>query len=236
MQPSSDARRQTTTRDPRTSAPFYAKYGLLLAMLLGFAAVGSFALHGLAVEREQAQTLVDEARVDLEHGQRARAVLALERAKLLAPRASLVRAALTEAGVREALAVVPRNVAWLAPREWSFLLLTWGWAVGLGLTLGVLANGVSRGARRLLFGASLLFAGAGLGALQSTFTARTLAVVDAATGLLVAPYPGAGATADLPAGVVVTKGARYGAFVQVHGPDGARGWVSERALRAVIAS
>jgi Bacterial SH3 domain len=235
MQTPSETRPPPPTPTSRNKGLLSVKSGLLLATLLGFAAVGSLALHELGVERQQAQTLVDEARVDLKHGKRADAALALERANLLAPRAAFVRAALAEGGVSDALSPLPRNVAWLAPREWSFLMVTLGWAAGLGLVLSLVVNGASRAARRLLFGTGLLFASAGFGVLQSTFTSQALAVVNEATGVLVAPYAGAGATADLPAGVVVTVGARYGAFVQVQGPDGARGWVSERALHSVVA-
>jgi hypothetical protein len=80
----------------------------------------------------------------------------------------------------------------------------------------------------------VLFALGAAGVVESTISVGALRVVSGATGVLVAPYQGAGATADLPAGVVVAAGSRYGEFVQVCGPDGTHGWVTASSLEPVV--
>ena len=72
------------------------------------------------------------------------------------------------------------------------------------------------------------------GVVESNLASRALAVVMAPTGVLVAPYEGAGATADLRPGAVVVVGERYRDFVQVRGSDGVRGWVPSGLVTTVV--
>jgi hypothetical protein len=161
-------------------------------------------------------------------------VLSFERAELLAPRADVVRSALRDANVRDVATGPADAVNWVAPREWSFLLVMFGWVAGLSLAVAIARQQSKRVALRIAFAAGSLFFLSGLGVVQSTISARALRVVSSATGVLVAPYPGAGATADLAPGVVVTAGSRYGQFIQVSSSNGPRGWVTENALEPVL--
>jgi hypothetical protein len=214
-------------------ATFYAAVTAVFVALGGFGALG---VHELAVESAQAQSLVALGRTELQKGDAAGAMVSLERAKLLAPRADFVRSALTAANVRDIESPTARVVSRLAPREWSFLLVAFGWMAGLSLAIAIGRSPTDRLARRLALMAGLLFALSAVGVVRSSLTTHGLAVVSSATGMLVAPYQGAGATADLPPGVVVAVGARYGDFMQVRGPDGAHGWVTASALESVVGS
>ncbi len=213
-----------------------SRYALLAAGLLALRSAGALGAHEISVERAQARSLVAQGRTDLERGRRAQAIVSFERAKLLAPRADFVRSALHDANVR-AVETGPAHIDdWVAPREWSFLLLIFGWAAGLSLALAIARPRNGRIARRIALGAGVLFALSAAGVVASSVSAGALRVVSNTTGVLVAPYQGAGATADLTPGVVVTVGSRYGDFVQVFGPSGTRGWVTANALEPVVGS
>jgi hypothetical protein len=127
-----------------------------------------------------------------------------------------------------------RAVGVITPVEWSYLAVACAWAAGIALAVVIGRAERLRWARRIVAcaGVALLLSLAGF--LESNSVARNLAVVTAHAGLLVAPYDGAGATADLTPGVVVVRGARYGEFVQVRSPDGASGWLPSRALEPVV--
>jgi hypothetical protein len=196
--------------------------------------MGALAARGLSIERAQARSLVAQGHAALERGQRAQAVLSFERARLLAPRADFVRLALSQANVRELETGAAHAVDQIAPREWSFLLVTFGWVVGLSVAVAIASKQASRTARRLALGAGFLFALSAAGVVQSAITTSSLRVVSSATGVLVSPYRGSGATADLAPGVVVAAGARYGEFIQVCGPNGTRGWVTVSTLEPVL--
>jgi hypothetical protein len=221
----------TRNRVSGPRASFYATVTVLLVALGGLGVLGA---HELALESAQARSLVALGRTELQKGETAGAVVSFKRAELLAPRADFVRSALTAAKGRGVESPVVRVVNWLAPREWSFLLVAFGWMAGLSLAIAIGRGPTDRLARRLALTAGLLFALTAVGVVQSSSTTQAVAVVSNATGMLIAPYQGAGATADLAPGVVVALGARYGDFVQVSGPDGAHGWVIASALEPVI--
>lgn len=214
--------------------PKLRRIARLTTVLVALGGIGAFAARGLSIESAQARSLVEQGRAALDQGQRAQAVLSFERARLLAPRADFVRAALSRANVREIETGATHAVTQLAPREWSFLLVAFGWVVGLSVAVAISGKQGSRTARRLALGAGFLFAFSAAGVVQSAVTTSSLRVVSSATGVLVAPYQGAGATADLTPGVVVAAGPRYGDFIQVCGPNGTRGWVTASALEPVL--
>jgi hypothetical protein len=216
-----------------TRATRYTSIVIFLATLAGFAMVGG---HELGVESAQARSLVAMSHEELRSGERAQAAVSLERAKLIAPRADFVRSALSAANVRDAESPTVRAIRWLAPREWSFLLVVFGWAAGLSLALAIGVKQSTRVAGRSALVAGLLFAVSASGVVESSLTARAMSVVRSATGVLVAPYQGAGAAADLVPGVVVNVAARYGDFIQVRDPNGAQGWVVANALEPVLGS
>jgi hypothetical protein len=208
----------------------YAAWAAAVVALAGFGALGS---HELSVASAQAQTLIAQGRSELRQGSRAQAVLSFERAQLLAPRAEPVRSALRDAKVQDVAAGPTEAPHWVAPREWSFLLVMFGWLAGLSLAVAIARQEDRRSALRVAFAAGSLFLLSAVGVVQSTISAHALRVVSSATGVLVAPYPGAGATADLAPGVVVATGSRYGQFIQVCGPNGTRGWVTGNVLEPV---
>jgi hypothetical protein len=151
-----------------------------------------------------------------------------------APRTSFVRSALARLGVPDPGTPIARAVRWITPREWAFLTVAFGWIAGLGLSALVAGRGDARFARRVVVASGVAFLlGAG-GLVESNRGACELAVVTGPSGVLVAPYAGAGATADLSAGVVVDIGPRYGDYVEVRDRDGARGWVASRVLESVV--
>ncbi len=210
------------------------RFALRAAVLAALAGLGSLGARELSVESAQAQSFVAQGRGELQQGRRAPAIVSLERARLLAPRADFVRTALRDANVRDAETATSQAVNWIAPREWSFLLVTFGWVAGLSLAFAIARPKNGRVARGLALSAGVLFALGAVGVVESTISTRALRVVSSATGVLVAPYDGAGATADLPPGVVVAAGSRYGEFIQVRGPDGTRGWVAASSLEPVV--
>jgi hypothetical protein len=209
----------------------FALRGALLAALASFGVLGAYQL---SVESVQAQSFVAQGRSELQQGRRAAATVSFERAKLLAPRADFVRTALRDANVRDAETATARALNWITPREWSFLLVTFGWVAGLSLALAIARPKNGRAARGVALGAGVLFALGAAGVVESTISTQALRVVSSATGVLLAPYQGAGATADLPPGVVVAAGSRYGEFIQVCGQDGTRGWVAATSLEPVV--
>jgi hypothetical protein len=221
----------------RVSWTSYKKWALVLVGLLGLAGLFGLGSHQLAVTRAQARALVDSGAVALKQGQRARATLDFERAALLAPRADFVRAKHEVRQARPTESWLVSQLSWVSPREWSWLLVGFGWATGLGLALAIAHRSKPSRARKLTWGgAALLFAVTAGAALETSMNARNLAVVGRATGALIAPYAGSGATADLSEGMVVSVGERYGNFVKIRGPGGTQGWADRTALEPVVGS
>jgi hypothetical protein len=201
---------------------------------IGLASLGAAATHETRVEAAQARSLVSQPSGGPGDARRTRDVVSLERARLLAPRADFVRAALVSRNVGDPATTLGRAVSSVTPVEWSDLVTAFGWLAGLCLAIAIVGCGSVRWVRRLMVGsgaACLLCLG---GLVESNGAARALAVVARPTGLLVAPYDGAGATADLPAGVVVVAGPQYGAFVHVRDPSGTLGWVDSGVLEPVV--
>jgi len=205
--------------------------GLLL--MLGIAT--GAAAHQLRVESAQAESLLDLSRSEQKASRPVEAALALERARVLAPRSKHVREA---APARPQLFGdgLERAVSWIAPREWSSLVLGFGWLAGISMAVSLLLTRRSRPLRRIAAASAGLMLLSVAGLTESTRCARALAVVKVPTGALLAPYEGAGATADLARGVVVSETGRYAGFVRIRGPHGASGWVPAGALEAVVGS
>jgi hypothetical protein len=202
--------------------------------LFGLGALGVVVADELTSESAQAGALVTLGRSALAKGDPAAAVLSFERARLLAPRAFEVRSALSDVGVPALGPWVARTVIWITPREWSSLAVGFGW-----ITVLIMAVAMVRGRKGLLAWLGSLCSAVALvlsmgGVVESNIASRSLGVVTEPTGVRVAPYEAAGATADLRAGSVVVIGARYGDFLQVRGADGVSGWVVSGALRRVV--
>jgi hypothetical protein len=209
-------------------------YFALAAAVLALAGVALLATQLIGVECAQARSLVLSGQRELERGEPARAALQFERAHLVAPRAGFVRAALDGVRGADAGSRLVRGVSWVAPREWSLLLVGSAWLTGLGLALLIAQRSKLPLARRATILAALFCVVSSAGYVQSRRAAGCLAVVTNATGLLLSPYEGAGATANLSRAVVVQQGQRYADFVEVEGPDGTHGWVAGSALEPVL--
>jgi hypothetical protein len=217
------------------SFPHRAKaYAFVAAAWLAIGAVGVFAAHGLSVESGQARTLVNQGQTELVRGDRVAAVLDFERARLLAPRSDLVRSALAATGAHEPAAPVDRAVSWVSPLEWFAMSVAFGWIAGVSLAVAIVRVRRRALARHLAWSSAVAFVLSMGGLLESSLASRALAVVTGPTGVFVAPYDAAGATADLHPGTVVVIGSRYGGFVEVRGPEDARGWVPSSVVQSVL--
>ena len=220
---------------PTRTMPWTTKtFALIVAGLLAVAAIGVVAARGLVLERNQARAFVSLGRTALAKGDRASAILSFERARLLAPRADFVHSALADSGVPALEPSLAQTANSITSREWSSLAVAFGWMAGLSLAVAIVRTRGSRLARPLALGSAIAFVLSTGGVVESNLASRALAVVMGPTGSLVAPYEGAGATADLRAGTVVITGERYGDFVQVRGADGMGGWVPSGVLKTVV--
>jgi hypothetical protein len=219
--------RRSTSRTTRAIA-------VLAIALFALGAVGAIAARELTAETAQAGALVTLGKSALAKGDPAAAVLAFERARLLAPRAEEVRSALASAGATPLGPPVARTVSWITLREWSLLSVGLGWTAALSLAIAIVRGRKGRVAGLAAFCSGVAFVLSMGGVVESNLVARTLAVVTGPTGVLLAPYGAAGATADLRAGSVVVIGERYGDFVQVRSAEGVSGWVVSTLLHRVL--
>jgi hypothetical protein len=220
---------------PRRSSSRFAKAMAVVAITLcALAAVGAMATREVAAETAQAGALVTLGTSALARGDPAAAVLSFERARLLAPRAEEVRSAVSGAGAPALGSLAGRTVSWITPREWASLSLGLGWTAALSLAIAIVRGRKGRVAGLAVLCSGMAFVLSMAGLVESNVVARTLAVVTGPTGVLVAPYEAAGATAGLRAGSVVVIGERYGDFVKVRGAEGVSGWVASGALHRVL--
>jgi len=206
----------------------------IAAACLAFGGIGALAARHLSVASAQARSWVNQGQTELARGDRAGAVLAFERARLLSPRSDFVRAALVATDARDPEASVDRAVRWISPREWFSLTVAFGWVAGVSIALEIVRRRRSPLVRRVALGSGVALLLSMGGFAESSLSSRVLAVVTGPTGVLVAPYDAAGASADLRAGTVVVTGSRYGGFVQVRGPHDAHGWVPSSAVHFVV--
>jgi hypothetical protein len=188
----------------------------------------------LADESAQAHAYVVDGQRALAQGDRAAGVLSLERARWLAPREHLVRAAIEGAGVNEAEPVIPRAARLLTSREWSAIATTFGWISGLAIAFAVV-RWHRRYAVRAALAAACAFVIGMAGTMESNASAPGV-VTGGDTQLLVAPYSNAVAEKALPAGTMVLVGPGYDAFVHVKASDGESGWVPRDRVEAIAGS
>ena len=216
--------RRNTIRGPLARAIIAA----LVTLILAFG--GTIAARRLVApdDREQAHSLVETARAELARGDRPAAVLAIERARLLAPRAAAVRDARRAADISDPESRIVRGMRIVSANEWALVAIVSGWAAALALTFVMLgrrrpaASGVAVGALAL-FG----IASAGV-AIPALSTPEVVAAGGASA--LVAPYESAAVNVPLAAGTIVLRGEAHRGFVKVAAADGAHGWVRASAL------
>ncbi|MDB5218683.1 MAG: hypothetical protein JWO86_6610 [Myxococcaceae bacterium] len=182
-------------------------------------------------EAAQARTLVEQGQRALGQGDRGAAVLALERARWLAPRAPFVRTAIAAAEIHDAETLLPRTLRLVTSKEWSAIAIILGWTSGLALAFAI----AKRGTRTA--GKVALAAGAGLtAAMVALFAASDTApavVTTAGTRALIAPYADAAASGPLPAGTVVVRGPEHAGFVRVRSGEGVEGWMPQTSAAPI---
>ena len=188
----------------------------------------------LESESAQARALVADGQRALARNDRPGAILSLERARWLAPRARFVRAAVATAGVKDVEPPLTRALRLLTQREWSAIATTFGWISALGVAFAV----VQLEKRRALWLA--LAAGCasmiGLAGVVEANGSSPAIITSADASLLVAPYASASTEALLPAGTMVLVGSRYDAFVHVRDADGQAGWVPRASVEPIAVS
>jgi hypothetical protein len=200
-----------------------------LAALFGGAALAARPM--LEHESAEARVLVDEGQRAIAQGDRARGVLAIERARLLAPRAPFVHTAIAGADIHDAEDVAPRTLRLVTSREWAAIAVGFGWISGLALALAIF-RGRSRLAGRTLVAATVGFALAMVGVIASGASSPAV-VTKLDVRALVAPYAEAAANGPLPAGSIVMPGEEHGSFVRVRGEGGLEGWVTRSSLEPI---
>lgn len=167
----------------------------------------------------------------------AEAILAYERASLLAPRDGAIAANLAAArkiaGTPEESGLAHRFESALSIDEWTWLLTGAFW---LTLAAGTAAVLWDRRRHTFVTAASIsatvaLTACAGL-----TLSSRVLSagLATRAAPVLVSPFASAQSSFSLPSGAPVELGAIHEGYVFVHEADGRSGWVEREAVARVI--
>jgi len=207
------------------------RIAVAVALWVGIVAAGRAAHRLLADEASQARALVAEGQGALARSGRGAGVLALERARWLAPRAGFVRAALAAAGVKAAEPVLPRMLRLVTSLEWSAIAVGAGWVSGLGIAF-VVARWRRRSAGWVALAAGAVFGGAM--AANAEMNATSLAVVTGTDNrILVAPYPTAAVETPLAEGTMVIVGSPYDDFVHVDDGSGTTGWVRRSSIERI---
>lgn len=190
-------------------------------------------LQALVAQRGySAPLLFDLGNAYLRDGQPTSAILAYERAQLLAPRDPAIAANLagarSAAGVTDDRGSAARAARWLSLDEWT-------WLASGGFWFGVGALAVAWGwkSRRPMFvtaavGAALA-CGTSLAAVGVDAQDLDRGLVMKAAPVLVSPFETAQSDGALAAGTTIHLGQRHDGFVFVNDGHGRSGWI-ERAL------
>jgi hypothetical protein len=148
-----------------------------------------------------------------------KAAAAWTKAARLAPRDPLVRRARELLPPPDAASDALLTTGVATPGEWAL-------AAGL-LWVAVWMAVAARRRRTVVLGLALVTAAAaGLAVREGLRRAQPLAIVlNAGTPIRVAPYGGASPASMVEAGAALLVERRYGGWLEVHRPDGVRGWV-----------
>lgn len=213
---------------------------LATALLSIIAASGALAFvpgTGLAGESHSAAGFYNQGNAAARAGKPGEAVLAYERAALLAPRDSDIQANLqrvrTQAGLR-----TPGNWFTRHARIANPNLMFWLATVGLGLTgASLLARRSSKNQRKPLAGvalAGILLTLAGLTDAIATAATLNEAVVMQSSPAVAAPIAAAGALFTVPQADVVRIIENHGEFTLVRDGQNREGWLPRSMLRPII--
>ena len=210
---------------------FLVRIGAAVALCVGIVAAGLAGHRLLADETSQARALVADAQGALARGDRGAAVLALERARWLAPRAGLIRTALAAAGVKDAESVLPRTLRLVTSPEWYAIAVGAGWVSGLGIAFAVL-RWRRRSAVWVALATGLVFGGAIAASVETGKTSPAI-VTGTDARILVAPYPTATVETPLGEGTMVIVGSPYDDCVHVDDGGGTTGWVRQSSIERI---
>jgi SH3-like domain-containing protein len=198
-------------------------------LVIGFAAFAAKDL--LANETAQAHALVAEGQRDLAKGDRTSAVLAFERAQLVAPRVDFVRSSLATANIEDAESPFHRALRVVTTREWFAVAVASGWISGLAVAVALVRR-PQRGARRVAFVASAVLALSAGAIVESNASARAIVTTSNAR-LLVAPYASATVVSPATPGTMVIVGPLYDGYVHVEDATGNEGWVPQKSIEPI---
>ncbi|HEY3816419.1 MAG TPA: tetratricopeptide repeat protein [Polyangiaceae bacterium] len=185
-----------------------------------------------------APALFDLGNAYLRDGKPVEAMLAYERARLLAPRDPDIERNFEEArkaaGVDEDRGLASRAAHFLTANEWTWLATA---AVWLAVAAG---GGAALYPRRRTWLARATWIGALAGTIsivalaESSEDQRTGLVLDAAP-VLVSPFEGAKSSFSVRAGSNVELGRAHDSFVLVHDRRGRSGWMERSAVAPLVA-
>jgi hypothetical protein len=191
----------------------------------------------LAREGYSAPVLFDLGNAYLRENQPARALLAYERARLLAPRDPAIARNLAQA---EAAAGIEDHSTTAARFARSLTLDEWTW---LGTTAFWLAASAAAGAVMLRRGRAWLgraavvsgvVAGASLAAIASASGAEQTGLVLESAPVLVSPFAGAESSGSLRPGAEVELERMHDTFTLVRDRAGHEGWIERGAVAPVV--
>ncbi|HEX4458574.1 MAG TPA: SH3 domain-containing protein, partial [Polyangia bacterium] len=187
-----------------------------------------------------AAALTDRGDAYAKAGSVGHAIVAYERAELLAPRDQTIVAHLNAAQAAAGLAPSPpavyrRAAQLLSPREWSWVGLAAVWLLCLAVGAALVRPRWRRAAQRTA-AAALVAGGLALAALVMIGPRSGAAIVVArgGTSLLVSPVAGAAADASVGEGAPVDVTARHEGFVRVRDGAGHEGWTSDQSVEPIL--
>jgi len=210
---------------------FLVRLSAAIALCVGLGPAGLAGHRLLADETSQARSFVAEGQGALARGDRGAGVLALERARWLAPRAGLVRTAVAAAGVKDAESVLPRMLRLVTSPEWFAIAIGAGWISGLGMACAFL-RWRRRSAVWVALATGLVFCGAVAANVEMGKSSPAI-VTGPHARVLVAPYPTAAVETPLAEGAMVVVGPPYDDFVHVEDGGGTTGWVRRSSIERI---
>ncbi|MEO6950853.1 MAG: SH3 domain-containing protein [Polyangia bacterium] len=169
-------------------------------------------------------------------GHPGRAILAYERARLLAPRASAIASAL--GAEQSAAGVTPARARWYVSMTRVLSSNAWTWLAAGSLWAGLIVLLLLQTTRRLfragafaLVGASMLFA---VCAWSGSGGDQAIVVADHGAALRISPFASADVEASEPEGARMKILGHHGDHLRVRDGEGRTGWIDARAIESIV--
>jgi hypothetical protein len=185
-----------------------------------------------------ARALADQAESALVAGHPGRAILELDRARLLAPRSATLSAEVDRARAAAGLPLVQRSIVrhvedYLSPNQWAWLGILG--CCGVAAAAVAFASGWRRraGLAALFTGGALLAVLAFAAANETSPPPGRAVVVAAEVVARIGPFAQAEAAFSVPEGSEVEIERTFGDYVLVAGSDG-RGWVPRHDVETIL--